>query len=139
MNSIIKQQWCEALRSKKYEQGEAVLLDTDGKMCCLGVLTDLYIKETGKLQWHEDKYYEETVYPLVNDTSFLPLEVRNWAGFTKEEYEIKDYDNEGDCDIILKDKTHLTHHNDGYTNKIFYINIPRKSFEEIADLIEGNL
>ena len=52
MNQEIKKRWIEALRSGEYQQGKESLFHC-GKFCCLGVLTDLYIKEHG-LQWKQD-------------------------------------------------------------------------------------
>ena len=51
MNQQIKQRWIEALKSGEYQQGYEALR-YNNKFCCLGVLTDLYIKEHG-LQWHK--------------------------------------------------------------------------------------
>lgn len=36
-----RRKWVEALRSGKYEQGEGCLRDSNGRYCCLGVLTEL--------------------------------------------------------------------------------------------------
>lgn len=38
MNAELKQQWVEALRSGKYQQGVGRLRTKDGEYCCLGVL-----------------------------------------------------------------------------------------------------
>jgi hypothetical protein len=54
MNQDIKQRWVDALRSGEYEQGRGCLHDSNGSsFCCLGVLTDLYIKEHDK-EWHRE-------------------------------------------------------------------------------------
>ena len=46
MNTQIKQQWVTALRSGEYTQARWNL-QTEQGFCCLGVLCDLYAKETG--------------------------------------------------------------------------------------------
>ena len=75
MNSSIKQAWTNALRSGKYQQGGGCLC-SNGKFCCLGVLTDLYIKETNQ-QWHHDG---GGCYSFETEGSILPLSVQQWAG-----------------------------------------------------------
>lgn len=66
MNPEIKQRWVAALRSGEYKQGHKFLF-RNGRHCCLGVLCDLYTKETG-IAW---------TAPLSRT---LPLEVVKWAG-----------------------------------------------------------
>lgn len=46
MNPRIRDMWAEALESGEYCQGNG-RLRFNKKHCCLGVLTDLYVKETG--------------------------------------------------------------------------------------------
>ena len=78
--------WMDALRSGKYEQGKGALR-RDGKFCCLGVLCDVYRKETGDGMW-VDGYgngnsfntgYFNTGYG-GHFVAFPPLEVYNWLG-----------------------------------------------------------
>lgn len=84
MNPEIREQWCKALRSGEYKQAKGVLWrktdhspspDYPAGHCCLGVLTDLYVKATGK-----------TTYPFngqeldIWDEATLPDVVREWAG-----------------------------------------------------------
>lgn len=40
----VRQLWVKALRSGEYQQGTNCLRTDDGKYCCLGVLTDLAVK-----------------------------------------------------------------------------------------------
>jgi uncharacterized protein YndB with AHSA1/START domain len=42
----------EALESGEYEQGFGGLRNGD-RYCCLGVATDIFIKETGLIEWEE--------------------------------------------------------------------------------------
>lgn len=80
MNSEVKQKWVEALRSGEYEQGRD-FLNKGGKFCCLGVLTDLYLKEHEK-EWKIDPRFEG-VYEFGETCSTLPGEVQDWADFKR--------------------------------------------------------
>jgi hypothetical protein len=109
MNSSIKQIWLNALRSGKYEQGRETLCD-NGRFCCLGVLTDLFIIETNQ-EWHRDC---GTLYSFETEGGILPFSVQEWAGLNAPNPYIAGQ--------------HLTTWND-----------EGASFEEIADLIEEHL
>lgn len=81
MNAPVKKKWLKALRSGKYPKGKESLVEMkkDGKTikgyCCLGVLTDLYIKESPKTRkWGVTAQYSN---------GGLPLEVQNWAGLDR--------------------------------------------------------
>lgn len=50
LNPEIKEKWITALESGEYPQTRSCLNDKNG-FCCLGVLTDLFIKETGRGKW----------------------------------------------------------------------------------------
>lgn len=50
MKPDIAKKWTEALRSGEYEQCTLQLKKGEG-FCCLGVLTDLYIKEHEDARW----------------------------------------------------------------------------------------
>lgn len=79
MNPSIKQIWINALRSGKYEQGQGSL-NEDGKFCCLGVLTDLYIRETNQ-EWEEyasNAFESELAFD--NNPMYLCHSVQEWAG-----------------------------------------------------------
>jgi hypothetical protein len=75
MNQEIKQRWIEALRSGEYQQGKDSLFHC-GKFCCLGVLTDLYIKEYG-LQWKQDS---ADLWSFEEEGGTLPQSVQDWSG-----------------------------------------------------------
>lgn len=107
MNQQIKQRWIEALKSDEYRQGYEGLRHND-KFCCLGVLTDLYIKENG-FQWRKDV---GGCWSFDGEGGVLPASVQKWAGFDDANPLIL-----GHC---------ATDHNDG-TNA---------SFNEIAGYIE---
>lgn len=77
MNKRIKNLWVKALRSGKYLQTKGILHKKSrgyDKFCCLGVLTNLYVEETGDdSAW----YYPDT----DGDTrDCLHDNVVKWAG-----------------------------------------------------------
>ena len=121
MNPEIKKRWIEALNSDEYKQTKNRLKDSTG-YCCLGVLTDLYVKEHNQ-EW---KYYEESHIYYFNDVesgqregTILPYCVVNWSGL---EY-VDPYFHVSNTD----DVNYLTILNDeGY------------SFKQIAQIIEEN-
>lgn len=84
MNQQIKEQWVAALRSGHYEQTRNVLHDTSG-FCCLGVLSDLYLKEVGK-EWGviAENYF---MFPDSVD-EVLPKEVMDWADLSWDNPEV---------------------------------------------------
>jgi hypothetical protein len=69
MNPEVKRKWISALRSKKYKQTTGRLKNGDC-FCCLGVLTDLYLKEHGLEHEWED----------LAPSDDLPPQVEEWAG-----------------------------------------------------------
>lgn len=54
MNSLIKKQWVEALRSGEYRQSSASLKSLTG-FCCLGVLEDCVLSQTGNTWVQESR------------------------------------------------------------------------------------
>lgn len=74
MDAEWKRKWVEALRSGEYKQGRYQLMEDNGSFCCLGVLTDLVVKESGgKYSWDEDTGF-------IYDQGVLPGEVPNVVG-----------------------------------------------------------
>ena len=122
----IKALWLEALRSGEYTQGRFVLREQNS-YCCLGVLCDLFIKETGQGCWVKpsDKYGEEEVWGFSLNGSQIdtlpPQEVYDWAGSpcTTEELTLE-RSVEGDSLSQINDER------EGFT------------FLDIADLIDIN-
>lgn len=115
MNQEIKTKWLEALRSGEYNQSKHQLRSKDG-YCCLGVLCDVYRKETGLLEWVEKDNY----FSIMGTTNFTTLneDVMNWAELPINSPMVS----------YNSIKRLLTAMND---NGI--------SFNEIADVIEGSL
>jgi len=127
MPQVIKDKWLEALRNGDYEQGKGTL-KKDDKFCCLGVLCDIYQKETGKGEWLEQKNDEGHKYYcdfFKTDSGecksdVLPPDVIKWANV------------EGDNPIIT-DKN-------GNTNNLAHYNDSSDyDFKAIADIIEEQL
>lgn len=130
MNKKIKERWVKALRSGEFEQGIGNLcrVSPDGKRtyCCLGVLSQLAVRShvIPKGQFHGN-YDDDGVdlYSFGEDESvhYTPTEVQEWAGL--------------DCHNPRVDGHSLADYNDGNE----WAGVPKKNFNEIADLIEENL
>ena len=131
MRKDIADRLVAALRSGEYKQGQEGLctVDLNGSrsFCCLGVLTDLAVKE-GVLP--DGKRAESDPcalkYGKCAASAYLPDEVQEWSGMQSIggslPKAVHAWDDEGK--VTLKE---LAHFNDaGYT------------FEQIADIIEKN-
>jgi hypothetical protein len=115
MNSQIKQQWVTALRSNEYSQTQGNLRSPNG-FCCLGVLCDVYAKQTGNkwiIQLTEDGI-PFTYYYFDEASITLPESVKKWAGLDMP-------------NPLIKEELSLAELNDA-----------GKTFEEIAQLIDEN-
>lgn len=81
MNSDIKTKWTAALLSGDYPQTKEVLRDSCG-FCCLGVLTDLYIRENKGLIW-ENSFLVKDEETKQSWNSYLPRKVMEWSGLVE--------------------------------------------------------
>jgi hypothetical protein len=125
MNKEVAKKWAEALRSSEYKQGTSALL-MDNKHCCLGVLCEVYKKETGDGQWKEADGNEmcgfhitaALMFTTINggDTQLPPNAVYNWAGMN-------------DSNPVVRYEGLLTHFSELNDKN-------RLSFDEIAEIIE---
>jgi hypothetical protein len=83
MKPEIKKLWIEALLSGNYEQGQGFLCRNAGngstEWCCLGVLTDLAIKNGVDIDC-ETSNYDPDAYSFDSESGMLPLSVMEWAG-----------------------------------------------------------
>lgn len=129
MNQEIKALWVGALRSGDYVQGKSNLANTNGEFCCLGVLCDLAEKAGGIIGGKSASTWGTVTYD--EETAVLPSSVKEWAALPT-------------CNpIILRNVTtpHGTRNftlaelNDGSD----LYDLPRRTFAEIADLIERKL
>ena len=127
MNQEIKTAWIAALRSGQYEQTTKRLRTPDG-YCCLGVLCDLATQE-GIVAWKKqelDEYDAFRAEEVNEETSYstlaLPPVVVDWAGLTDGEPRVlfsEENNTRPEALSCLNDEDRLT-------------------YEEIADLIEGD-
>lgn len=92
MNKEVKEKWVTALTSGEYEQGVGQLKTPDNKYCCLGVLTELYRKETGKGKWDGNKFYDTSEGGDNNTSiSFLTDGVITWAELSSGSPSVGDF------------------------------------------------
>lgn len=125
MNKDIKKKWISALRSGEYKQAHHRLMrvrNEEKSYCCLGVLTDLFHKETGKGEWilKEIPNASAGIFKIghFENETVLPLEVIEWAGLTSHSPQVGEHS--------------LVEHNDGG-------DILEKDFIKIANLIQRHL
>ena len=121
MNPEIKAAWLAALRSGEYKQGVGSL-NKDGNMCCLGVLCDLHSKTTGEVWEGKDA---EGAEKYRNESAVPTGEVVEWSGIECDNPHVKIQMSEDGEDTISMPLAEL--------------NDNGSTFEEIADLIEGQL
>jgi len=76
MNKRVKRIWIKALRSGRYKQTRNALR-YNGGFCCLGVLCDLYRKDTGDGEWDYSSFIDSTG---ASSTVIPPRRVQRWAG-----------------------------------------------------------
>jgi len=132
MNQEIKAKWLEALRSGEYKQGMKKLKSGDN-FCCLGVLCDIYRKETGKGEWKEIiepgeihatmNFFSEKEY----NCGTLTEDVGKWAGF------------ENNSINGVKNLKHPFITVDSERDGIAVFNDRGMSFKALADIIERQL
>lgn len=82
MKQEIAQKWSAALRSGEFKQGKVRLRPADG-YCCLGVLCELYRRETGEGEWHGGPLVFVFETPPKNgetSSAALPNSVMEWSG-----------------------------------------------------------
>ena len=82
MNPEVKAKWLTALRSDKYKQTTAGHLCDNAGFCCLGVLTDLFIKEqpTDAEQWDDLELAGVGIKTYQGYGSQIPHDVAKWSG-----------------------------------------------------------
>lgn len=114
MNEDIKNKWVRALRSGEYRQTKTKLKNQNG-YCCLGVLCELYSKETKNAAFSSQPVYwcADGTHEILDEVSLLPVPIIQWA-------EMKSSDGN------LPQMNSLAYQND-YAGS---------NFEEIADYIE---
>lgn len=138
MNSRVKRLWVEALRSGEYQQGRNALR-ADDRFCCLGVLCDVYIKETSQAEWETDEGGNSSDYSFVEKDGnsgrpsvpvskfspaecYLPSSVIEWAGLLSENPKVKVEGSSGTFEETLA-----------------CLNDDKVEFDSIASIIEQQL
>lgn len=119
MHPEVKQRWIAALRSDEYQQGKGKLKqEINGQIghCCLGVLTDLFIKDYKDSKWEQIKNGSYFHYKGV--VGVLHPEVKRWSGINTDNAKFPN-------NIRIDNACTLTECNDD-----------GMSFERIADIIE---
>lgn len=128
MNPEVRAQWCAALRSGDYKQTTEALRrlpgETEGGQpegyCCLGVLTDLWIKAGHSEMIDDPDSADPSGTPQIsvwaNVEGVLSPPVMEWAGIATE-----------DPDLIPE----IDHGN------AVFLNDGGRTFAQIADLIDG--
>ena len=128
LKADIKDRWVNALRGGNYKQGKGCLLDEYGNYCCLGVLCDLYMKETGEqVTWENqcDGFGDVTqIASFLGYTTILPETIREWAGLNEQSPSVMYTDMDGEGGYRM-----LSTLNDNHD----------ASFDELAELIEEQL
>lgn len=122
MKPQIKKLWIEALRSGEYEQTQGCLRDETG-FCCLGVLTDLYLKEHDEDWTAGDGIIcseNRNPYSAHEEVNYLPEDVRIWAGLLSQSPTVVTRESSQDSGI----------------EALANLNDSGKSFQEIAQIIE---
>jgi hypothetical protein len=116
MDKALKAEWVAALRSGEIKQCKGRLLETDGSMCCLGVLEHVCQTPT------------DVIAAFVDDLS-IPLPDADGV----RRHQSKNLELRG---IDLNMRERLANMNDGNSKEHDYKPL---SFSEIADFIEKNL
>jgi hypothetical protein len=119
MNPRIKKMWVKALRSGAYKQGKGRLRNNN-EFCCLGVLCNLHAQAHPKIA---AKQTDPGLY--MGAQAFTPDAVVKWAKLPHYNPRVR---------LANGDFISLSRLNDG--------NVPgirRRTFEELADLIEEHL
>jgi hypothetical protein len=140
MDQTIKNKWISSLRSGKYKQARGFLRDEENKFCCLGVLCQMYIEETGKAEWkfNDDKKADAmSFYQVkflddnwVQETQLLPPQVMQWAGLKSADPTFL-----SEKQAALRDTEHLI---EG-PMELSDANDSGESFIDIADRLEFGL
>jgi hypothetical protein len=152
MKKTIMNKWVKALRSGKYKQCREQLCSVNSttgeeSYCCLGVLTDLYLKERKRQKkgpnikfFHTytkkdmDHNLDYSKWVVDGEIGCLPAEVAEWAGFNTatDDYKTGCFSNgKTEIDLALLNDGGLDPMDVNKTTK-------PKSFKQIANVIEKN-
>lgn len=151
MKTEIADLWTAALESGEYSQTTNHLRNSTG-FCCLGVLCDLYQKETGLGKWEKTATQNGDwfMFNTGSDVSAigLPIDVMNWSGMTNSAglpNDAETTDEEGKKDYILeKALVTIEDFNEGDRPGVFYYlsslnDLAEYDFKQIAEVIKKNV
>jgi len=135
MKKSIANKWVKALRSGEYTQTQTKLCDNEGH-CCLGVLCELYIKDTKRNIKGKGRYSFAT---FDGETELLPSCVMKWAGMIYD-YKQLGYSKKSNGTFLINDNKEicLASWNDGQSRPFRNKDntIVKGTFENIANVIE---
>lgn len=131
MKKEIKEKWVAALRSGEYKQGKDYLKTDDNCFCCLGVLTDLYIKDHPEYNWeqNENSWDKEFLFCSGGDNyedGVLSTCVMNWAELESNNPKVNGFQIDSQSNL---NNTPISELNDNYLH----------DFDMLADIIEEQL
>lgn len=83
MNKDIAKKWCEALRGGEFKQASGMLSRIDANdlcvgYCCLGVLCEVFRRETQRGEWDSLGWFVLTKNE-EEATAYPPISVQKWA------------------------------------------------------------
>ncbi len=132
MKKEILDEWVENLTNGKYQQSENLLCSDTG-FCCLGVLTDMYIKKH-KLSWDYNK--ENKFSSIGGEHAMLPEAVAKWAEFDEDILIRASLLNQS---AIYDIKLHIVVDEDSYHEDVTSANDYGESFEDIAKALKEQI
>lgn len=137
MKHEVMEKWTAALESGEYKRTRSVLKKGEKSFCCLGVLCDVYHKETGLGQWNKEGgqiYFDDGVED--SSDSHLPAAVKDWAGMNSV---VGMSRSEPLVEFRRKDTYHGGMYSDEQYELIEINDNSEKTFKEIAAIIRKNV
>ena len=156
MDSKIKKLWLDALRSGKYPQTQGYLRsskrdDRPEGFCCLGVLCDLFQKDTGKGRWQSKDSEEQygrlfklsskdlgSSYDSQDLDCTLNRLITDWAGLKSTDPGFHKVGMKSEIRDCIKEMN-TRDRPDQVRVTLAILNDDGSTFEEIANLIEIGL
>lgn len=137
MNPVVKKLWLKDLRDTKcpWVQGAGLLMGPGDDACCLGVVTDIAVREGIVPPWKWDE--EKCEWAVNGEEAVLPKAVMKWAKLDCSNPLVKYTAPDG---TVIED-VEMSQLNDGgikYVDGVHY-KIPIHTFAQIADIIEEQL